>query len=113
MSGLRHHRQRNYAGSSFVTSIDLSPHRPAYNYESRKSGDKLSNIVRVGIQSNSKSTSMMMNPPPSVPQHNSNQGNLASGYHSHHQVSQMQKPSGFTSFMTPNTNTSRTYDMHM
>ena len=74
MSQLRHHRQRNYAGSSFVTSLDLSPNRPsaaALNYESRKSGDKLSNIVRVGLQSNSKSTSLMMNPPPSVPQHNS------------------------------------------
>ena len=101
MSHLRHHRQRNYAGSSFVTSLDLSPSRGAYNYESRKSGDNLSNIVRVGLQSNSKSTSMMMNPPPSVPQHNSNLGG----------VSQIQKPSGFTSFMTPNTNTSRTYDL--
>ena len=49
MSQLRHHRQRNYAGSSFCTSIDLSPHRNPQNYESRKSGDKHSNIVRVGI----------------------------------------------------------------
>lgn len=49
MSQLRHHRQRNYAGSSFCTSIDLSPHRNPQNYESRKSGDKHSNIVRVGV----------------------------------------------------------------
>ena len=74
MSQLRHHRQRNYGGgNSFVTSLDFSPNT-VLNYESRKSGDKLSNILRVGIQSGQKSTSManakdhsFLNPPPSVP----------------------------------------------
>jgi len=36
------------------------------NYDSRKSGDKLSNIMRLGIQTGSGSTSLV-NPPPSVP----------------------------------------------
>ena len=117
MNQLRHHRQRNYAGSSFVTSIDFSPNTavPPNNrshlYESRhKSGDKLSNIVKLGVTSGSGSTSMMAasNPPPSVPMHTSTLGNANNS--SMAMVSGMPKPSGFTSFMTPNVTTSRTYD---
>ena len=102
MTQLRHHRQRNYAGSSFVTSVHQSPH-PMY-YDSRKSGDKLSNIVRPGIQQHSGSTSLQ-NPNPSVPQHISLSANANDSSH----LGQ-HRPSGFASFMTPNTTTSRQYD---
>ena len=51
---------------------------------------------------------MLNNPPPSVPQHSSRLHNEQNN------ISRISnKPSGFTSFMTPNTNTSRTYDAHM
>jgi len=83
MNQLRHHRQRRYVGSSFATSLDFSPNGRSQilnnqnqqnnnasanmmNYDSRKSGDKLSNIMRLGIQTGSGSTSLV-NPPPSVP----------------------------------------------
>jgi len=55
---------------------------------------------------NSGSASLL-NPLPSVPIHTSI-GNNASTIHPAHKYG-----SGFTSFMTPNTNTSRQYDAHM
>ena len=49
MTQLRHHRQKNYAGSSFRTSIDFNVNSMMQQYDSRKSGDNMSNIVRLGI----------------------------------------------------------------
>jgi len=46
--------------------MDITANSNHANYDSRKSGDKLSNIVRMGIQIGSGSTSMV-NPIPSVP----------------------------------------------
>ena len=103
MNQLRHHRQRR---SSAATSLDFSPHPNTAYYDSRKSGDNLSNILRTGILPNSGSTSMA-NPPPSVPQHSIYANNASAT------LAQVKSGSGFTSFMTPNTHTSRQYDAQM
>ena len=76
MNQLRHHRQRNYAGSTFRTSIDMGTNNSnimgvntSNNYgtnqafdHNRKSGDVLSNIVKVGVEQKSGSTSLMAYP---------------------------------------------------
>lgn len=101
MSQVRQHRNRKFTGLSFATSIDFSPNAKAA-YEQRKSGDKLSNIVRVGIESANANSQIV--PTPSVPYHS--QTKLAS--------SQQKMNSGYNSYLvTPNRALSNQYDAQM
>jgi len=96
---VRQQRNRKFTGLSFATSIDFSPHAKAA-YELRKSGDKLSNIVRVGIEAANANSQIV--PAPSVPYHSVG-GNIAS--------SQQKSASGYNSYLvTPNRALSKQYD---
>ena len=83
MNQLRKARQKGYYGSSQISNID-------FDAESRKSIDKLSNVLGTGLLKNNK-----------LPSTNS----------SHPSVTQpVYKGGSQGSFMTPNTTTMRTYD---
>ena len=91
ISQLKHHRARQPFGMSFRTSNDNSiMFNDAFSRKSQ--GDNLSNILRPGLIKTDKS--FVDASAGGVP-------NVTS------------KPSGHTSFMTPASNTSRTYDSHM